>query len=620
MSTQTIGTSKNKITSRFLALLLSLTLCFSLPFTASAAQTTKSIYTNTSFTHNSKFDGCTLYNAIDISYHNGTIDFAKLKKTDTKAVIIRVGYRGYGGSGALRKDNLFDYNITNAIAKGFDVGVYFYSQSINEQEAREEANFLLPYIKNYNINLPVYFDYEFAEVSDGRLDSAWNSGKLNKSKMSKNAIAFCETIEKAGYKAGVYSSTNFFQTKYDETLFNKGYAMWLAHYASKTSYAGDYEIWQYSSKGKVSGIDGSVDCNYVYSEYLKPLLGKGFDVSKISKQTYTGNEIKPDFKVYYNGKTLIKGEDYYITFKNNKNIGTASITVTGVNDYTKYRETKEFSIVPTEVNGLKFAASDSDSLKVSWNKNSTADKYYVQINSGKGWTKAGTTKETSYTISSLPNASSYKVRVRGYKKVGDKYYYGYYCPEIETATKPVTPTGLKASYTRSYSLKLSWDSQPFANYYKVYKYNSSNKKYEFYKKVTSNSIKITGLTPNTKYIFKVRAYQSKDGKTVYSSKSDACTTYTSPPAPKNLSIKSPSSYRISTSWSKSSSASGYQVMWSTSNNFSYNYKSVNVSGTSTVLKTAQSKKTYYVHVRAYKIRNGRKYYSDWSTTKSVVTK
>ena len=622
MWTQTTGTSTKSKRTKLIALLLAVMLCFCMPFSANASQVTTSIYTGTSYTHNDKFDGNTLIDGIDISYHNGKIDFEELKKnSNTKVVIIRVGYRGYGGSGVLRKDELFDYNMTNAIKNGFDVGVYFYSQSINESEAKAEANFALQYVKGYDFNLPVYFDYEFAEVSDGRLDSAWNSGKLNKAKMSKNAIAFCDTIEKAGYKSGVYSSTSFFETKYDDTLFQQGYAMWLAHYASKTRYAGDYQIWQYSSKGKVSGISGYVDSNYIYSEALKPLISKGFEISKISKQSYTGKEVKPAFKVFNNGLELIKGEDYYVSFNNNVNIGKASVTVTGVNDYNSFRKKVEYSIVPPKVTGLKLEARSANSLKVSWNKNKYASRYYVQIYRGSEWVKAGTTKDTEYIIDDLANASSYKIRVRGYKKVDDKYYYGYYCNALETATNPVTPTELKASSVRTDSLTLSWKKQTFASYYRVYKYNSGSKKYELYKECNNNSLKITGLSSNTRYKFKVRAYKkSADGKLLYSDRSEAFSVYTSPAAPQKLSIKSTSAKKINASWSKVSAASGYQIRWSTTSNFSSNYKTVSVSGTSKAVSTAQSEKTYYVKVRAYKIRDGKKYYSNWSKTKSVIVK
>ncbi|MBQ9530513.1 MAG: fibronectin type III domain-containing protein [Eubacterium sp.] len=621
MLTQTTGTLKNRIITKFIALALALTLCFAAPFSVKAAQVTKSIYTKTNYTHNDKFKESTLKNGIDISVHNGTIDFKKLSKTDTDIVIIRGGYRGYAASGPMREDTNFDYNIKNALANGFEVGVYFYSQAVTEAEARDEAEYILDIVKGYSFTLPIYFDYEFAEVSTGRLDSAWNSGKLNKSKMAKNAIAFCEVIEKAGYKAGVYSSTSFFQTKYDDSLFDKGYAMWLAHYNSKTSYAGDYEIWQYSAKGHVDGISGYVDSNYVYYDVLKPLLGKGFEVSKISKKSYTGAEIKPSFNVFYNGKKLIKGEDYYITFHDNINIGTASVTVTGVNDYTKYRQTKEFSIVPPVVTGLKVDSRDTNSLKISWDKNKYASKYYIQIYRNGSWKKVGTTKDTSYEIDDLSSAANYKIRVRGYKTIDGKYYYGYYSSVIESATSPAIPTQLKASSIRSTSLKLSWKKQTYASYYRVYKYNSSSKKYELYKESNTNSLKITDLSPNKNYKFKVRAYKkSADSKLLYSKRSDALSVYTSPAAPKTLSLKSPSANKINTSYSKVSGASGYQVRWSTTSDFSSNFLSVFVSKTSTVITTAQSNRTYYVRVRSYKVRDGKKYYSDWSATKSVKVK
>ena len=623
MLTQTTGTSKKKIITKLGALMLSAALCFAMPFSASAAQVTKSIYTGTNYTQNSRFDNSVITNAIDISEHNGEIDFAKLKKTDTKITIVRVGCRGYGSKGTLMKDKNFDDNIKKCLEKGFETGVYFYSQALTEAEAKEEANFVLKYIKGYKFELPVYYDYEFAGVSSGRLDSAWRNGRINKEQMTKNAIAFCNTIEEEGYRAGIYASKSFYE---DNLIYSRleDYAIWVAHYASKTNYAGQYQAWQYSAKGKVSGIDGYVDSNFIYYDVLTPLLSKGFDIEDIKKQEYTGEAISPVFSVFYKGKELVKGEDYYVSLEDNTKIGTAKVTVTGINKYESFtKSVKTFTIVPPKVEGLKLEERGTNSLKVSWDKCSCASKYYIQVHRKEGWVKAGTTKETSFEITDLATASNYPIRVRAYKKVDDVNYFGFYSDEIETATSPAKPTELKSTSTPS-SIKLSWKKQSNASYYEVYLYNKETQKYELFETVKggkNNSLNVTELLANKRYAFKVRAFKkSKDGELLKSKKSDKYVAYTSVASPEIISAQSNAQKRITVKWNKSSGASGYQVMWSTTKDFSSNYKTVKVTKTSTTLTTAQSNRTYYVKVRAYKTRSESTTYSPWSSKLSVKTK
>lgn len=194
---------------------------------------------------------------IDISSHNGNIDWKKVKESGVDYVILRVGFRGYGEAGTLKIDSNFEKNIKGATAAGLDIGIYFYSQAITVKEALEEASITVKYIKNYKIKYPVYFDTEF---SGGRAD------KLNKSQRTELAVAFCEAVKKEGYTPGVYASKSFF---YDNLVFSelKGYEIWLAHYTSQTDFKYNYRMWQYTCKGAVGGISGDVDVNISYYDY-----------------------------------------------------------------------------------------------------------------------------------------------------------------------------------------------------------------------------------------------------------------------------------------------------------------------------------------------------------------
>lgn len=191
---------------------------------------------------------------IDVSKWNGSIDWNAVKNSGVSYVIIRCGYRG-SSTGALIEDPKFKSNIQGAKAAGLQVGVYFFSQAVNEVEAVEEASMALNLVKGYGLNYPIFLD---VESSGGRGDGV--------SRDTRTAVckAFCATIQNSGYAAGVYANKTWF-TEMINTGSLTGYKIWLAQYASAPTYkATRYDMWQYSSKGQVSGIKGNVDMNISY--------------------------------------------------------------------------------------------------------------------------------------------------------------------------------------------------------------------------------------------------------------------------------------------------------------------------------------------------------------------
>ncbi|SFC77785.1 GH25 family lysozyme [Butyrivibrio sp. YAB3001] len=191
---------------------------------------------------------------IDVSKWNGNIDWNAVKNSGIKYVIIRCGYRG-SSQGALIEDSKFRSNIKGALNAGLQVGVYFFTQAVNEVEAVEEASMVISLLQGYNISYPVYLD---VEASNGRGD------KINASQRTANIKAFCGTIQNAGYRAGVYANKTWF-TSFINTSQLTGYKIWLAQYAQAVTYnATRYDMWQYSSKGRVTGISGNVDMNICY--------------------------------------------------------------------------------------------------------------------------------------------------------------------------------------------------------------------------------------------------------------------------------------------------------------------------------------------------------------------
>ena len=580
-------------------------------------------YVYRTYNHQDRFANMKIQHGIDVSYHNGDLDWSTIKAAGVDFAILRAAYRGYAEEGTLVKDRKFAEYIRGAQSYGIPVGAYIYSQAVTTKEAVQEANYILNIVRGYSLDLPIVFDYEFAGVKTGRLDSAWSSGKLNKSKMTDIALAFCDTIKNAGYDAMVYANKTFLSKNLDhEVIENAGYDVWLAHYTTNTNYTGDYKIWQYTSSGKIPGIEGKrFDCNFMYSGTISMSL----KISNIPNQIYQGYDVEPSVTVTNGGTVLTEGTDYTVTYQNNSGIGTATVNVFGAGIYDGYINlTKTFNIVPDTVQNMQISKAGTNTVDLSWSPVSGADGYTVQILKNGKWVSVGNFVGTSAQISGLLPGSVNYVHVAAYASSNGKTYIGNYntAVKIETTVGAINPR--VSAYANNF-VTLTWDKQTAANGYEVFKYDASSKKYVLYKNITNpniNTCKVTGLASNKKYDFKVRAYQIDDSEKTYAPFGAVVSQYTSITNPKLNSAKSTSKKKIKASWSKVGGASGYQVMWSTYKNFSKNYKtkSVKAKSLSKTVTTAQSKKIYYVRVRAYKTISGKKVYSQWSNTKKVKAK
>ena len=193
---------------------------------------------------------------IDVSRHNGSIDWEKVKNSGVSFVIIRCGYRG-SATGVMVEDPKFKSNIQGATAAGLKVGVYYFSQAVNRVEAVEEASAALDIIAGYKISYPVFID---VEAAGGRADGIGSATR------TEVVQAFCETIRDSGYTAGVYANKTWLGSRMNTGSFGS-YNIWLAQYAAAPTYNGRYEMWQYSSTGKIDGISGNVDLNISYLGY-----------------------------------------------------------------------------------------------------------------------------------------------------------------------------------------------------------------------------------------------------------------------------------------------------------------------------------------------------------------
>lgn len=199
---------------------------------------------------------------IDVSYHQGDIDWERVAADGIDFAMIRIGYRGYE-KGIMHRDELSESYISGAQAAGIDVGVYFYSQAVSEAEAREEAVYVCELIKDSEIKYPVVFDWELPDDSEAR-----TLGTTTET-LNKCAAAFCQEITDRGYTAMLYSNLKMALTKYDmQTL--SAYDFWYVEYKdghNPPSYPYELQMWQYASDGRVDGIDGYVDMNISFVDY-----------------------------------------------------------------------------------------------------------------------------------------------------------------------------------------------------------------------------------------------------------------------------------------------------------------------------------------------------------------
>lgn len=205
---------------------------------------------------------------IDVSSWQGKIDWAAVAADGVEFAIIRVAARGYG-TGELMQDNWYQDNIKNARANGIKVGAYIFSQATTVAEGVEEARFLMNLLEGYTVDLPLAIDYEFSpKLSNG------SPGKLQAANLSRQegtdvCNAFCAEVEKYGYSSMTYANASMLNNHLCREQLGR---VWLAHYVDQsspsTSYAGDYEYWQFTSSGAISGISGRVDMNIWFDRTL----------------------------------------------------------------------------------------------------------------------------------------------------------------------------------------------------------------------------------------------------------------------------------------------------------------------------------------------------------------
>lgn len=203
---------------------------------------------------------------IDVSSHQGSIDWQAVAASGVKFAFVRLGFRGYE-TGGLQNDVFVDLNLKGAREAGIAVGAYFFSQAVSPDEAVEEAEFALRILDGFPLELPLVYDWEY--VSDTA-----RTADVDKQTLTDCTLAFCAAVEEAGYRPMVYFNTNQIRKLDMEQLAQ--YPWWIAKYDWSQEFPCRADIWQYSNQGTVFGISGKVDLNLLFTDYGlgRELFGK----------------------------------------------------------------------------------------------------------------------------------------------------------------------------------------------------------------------------------------------------------------------------------------------------------------------------------------------------------
>ncbi len=557
--------------------------------------------------HNPKFDDAIVEHGIDVSYHQGKIDWKKVKADGIQFAFIRVANR-FAESGKLGTDTKAYENMQGAKEAGIPFGVYIFSQAITEKEAKAEAEYILEKIDGYDVELPVVFDFEY--YPNGRLEKA----KLTDVQRTNICLEFCKWIKNAGYEPMVYANKSMLNDDLNAAAISQFYPIWLAHYTKKTNYEGEYQYWQYTSSGKVDGISGNVDMNvrYVANENkVNELAVNSVDSAGIHL-TWESVTNAISYEIYR--RTEDTEFELYDTIEASVGTGYTDAKTSANEKYfyqvrAAYVEERysEPSRVVTAYSAITKKTTVSkenttlDTISLKWNAVDVAEGYEVwKYSSGeKAYVKEATLigkNSVTYTNEKLTAGTTYTYKVRAYRTEGKSILYGPYSKSIKVKT---------VSSEKGRVMAESLNVRASAT--------TSSKKLTTLKKDTV--LTLTGISGDW---YKTSVTIKGKKKTAYVSKAYVEIVKVAKPTVKK---KSASFDKIKLSWSKVSGADGYVVQRYNSSKKAYETQKTITKG-STLSYTNGSlnaSTTYKYRVRAYNKIGKTKVYGSYSTTISAKT-
>ena len=631
---------------------------------------TQGDYTSATYYHKGEYEEKQLINGIDVSYWQADASIKKKYSSDRTKwtqtginwssvhdagidfAFVRVASRDTK-DGSIYEDNCADSHIQGALDNNINVGLYFFSQALNEEEAEEEAEYVLNMAEEHgwDITMPIVMDREAG--ANKRL----TAGKLSKAKETAICQAFADTITEAGYRAVVYASYAWIKNYIDTDLLDNC-PIWIARYKNTTTnndksgtpFADqpyDYEFWQYSSQGKVDGYTGSLDVNFWYKDIAVKTTGlsvTGASSQSVSLSWDQAAEDVTGYRVY----RFDEAQNKFIYLKAVKGTGFQDTTIVdgktyrykvrcywtigGTNYYGTYSTEVSSTTPPAEVTGLCTTDRSASSITLSWDAAAGAAGYtvYAYDADSKTYEKIAevTDNATSYQITELDPATVYRFKVEAFEKNAGGTVAGAASKEYEDVTLPEQIQGAEAAGADA-AVSLSWEEAAGAGGYQIYRLNTKTGKYAVcttIKKADTTAFQDTKLAANTTYTYKIRAYKVFEGENYYGEfskpvKAKTKAVVTKPAKVTGLKASSKSS-AVTLKWNKVSKAGGYQIYRLNTKTGKYT-KLATVKGET---KTSYSntkltkKKTYKYKVRAYKTSGGKTVYGAFSSPVKMTVK
>lgn len=592
---------------------------------------------------------------IDVSHHQGKINWQKVKNSDVDFAIIRCGY---GQDLTSQDDTYWETNADACTEYDIPFGTYLYSYATTVEKAVGEANHVLRLIEGYDLRYPVYYDLEDSSQSG-----------LSAAALGNIAKAFCDTIETAGYKAAVYANKSWFTTKLTSPVFEQ-YDRWVAQYNPVCSYTGDYNMWQCTSSGSIDGISGNVDINFLMSDTpaceaddilwsQEALTLAPGETSELTASVHPKNAFDSTIQYQSSNPETVSIENGRITANS---AGTATITATAATSSeltaacqvtVTGSQTTVPSSAPTQTPAPTKTPEPTKTptptktpaptktptptktpapTKLPESESLTISPETLSLKAGKtakltarhpgGSNNAITFSTSKKSVASVSSAGKVTAKSPGKAIITAKS--GSQTASCTVIVAPSAVTGLKGQSQSTNAIKLTWNPVSGASGYSIYQYNAQTKKNTLVKRVASKSssyviktIKNKKLTAGTAYTFKIAAYKTIDGSKKHGSK----TTLKIATKPKKTTITSAkkASGAVKISWKKVSSATGYVIYISNKKNTGYEaLKTISKKSTTSYQAKDLAKGTYYVKIATYKKSSGNIIYgAEYSNIKSV---
>lgn len=620
--------------------------------------TTVSDLNNSTYYHDSVYEDCEILNGIDVSWWQGggkgsttsKINWKKMHAAGADFAFVRAASRDTA-DGSIYEDTTASAHINGAQANKMNVGLYIFSQAVDSNEAVEEADYVLNLIDQYDwdIDMPIIIDREA-----GRMTKRLTNAKLSKAKETAVVQAFADEITSAGYKAGVYASYSWYNTKMNaDDLVDC--AIWIARYnnmttsnaKSGTPYADvlcDYEFWQYSSQkpSASTGYTGNLDVDFWYKD--TNVTTENLTMSKNTANTITLAWDDADdadaYRVYrYNEGT---GKYDYLATTSDTGFTDTNLqpgtnyqykvrcvwTIGGNNYYGTYSSALTAPTLPAQVTNVRVDKQTGKTVSLAWDSVNGADGYriYRYNSDSDSYEELDTVgaDRTSYEVTGLASACEYRFKIRASKTMNANTYWGEYSEKVVAVTKPDKVAELSARTLGASEIELTWKKSSHVTGYQIYRLDGQTGKYVKIATVEESmpaSYTDCKLSAATEYSYKVRAYKNFEGTSYYGSFSNVKSQVTKPDKVQRLKASTKAS-AVTLKWAASENVTGYQIYRLNTKTKKYE-KIATINGADKITyknKSLKKGKTYRYKIRAYKKYNGTTYYGGFSSVSRIKVK